>query len=553
MEATMAEKQPVYIIGHKNPDTDSICSAIAYTELKNTIHGGGFYAARAGQINLETQYILNYFHTPAPQYIGDVMTEVRDIEIRKIEGVSGDISLKKAWNMMRELEVMTLPITTGDGRLAGLITIGDIATAYMDVYDNCILSTSQTSYRNIMETLEATMLAGDENATYSKGEVIIAAANPDVMEDYIHEGDMIILGNRYETQLCAIEMGAACIIVCMNSEVSKTIQKLAAERRCSILVTPYDTFTAARMINQSMPISYFMKKKNLTTFRLSEKTEDIKEIMGKKRHRDFPVLDEENRYVGMISRRNLINLKRKQLILVDHNEESQTVDGIEYADILEIIDHHRIGTLQTLEPVLFRNQPLGCTSTIIFQMYKENRVEFPRHIAGLLMSAIISDTLMFRSPTCTNIDQEAAQELSQICGIDIEAFATDMFAAGSDLSSKEPKEIFEQDMKIFDVGDVHFSVSQINSMNSIELKEIKQKLLPFLDEIFSTLGVDMAYIMLTNIVKESTELLCFGERAKEIAKNAFQLPEDKRDVILKGLVSRKKQLIPSLVSALQQE
>lgn len=255
----------------------------------------------------------------------------------------------------------------------------------------------------------------------------------------------------------------------------------------------------------------------------------------------------------MISRRNLINLKRKQLILVDHNEESQTVDGIEYADILEIIDHHRIGTLQTLEPVLFRNQPLGCTSTIIFQMYKENHVEFPRHIAGLLMSAIISDTLMFRSPTCTNIDQEAAQELSQICGIDIEAFATDMFAAGSDLSSKEPKEIFEQDMKIFDVGDVHFSVSQINSMNSIELKEIKQKLLPFLDEIFSTLGVDMAYIMLTNIVKESTELLCFGERAKEIAKNAFQLPEDKRDVILKGLVSRKKQLIPSLVSALQQE
>ncbi len=222
--------------------------------------------------------------------------------------------------------------------------------------------------------------------------VIIAAANPDVMEDYIHEGDMVILGNRYETQLCAIEMGAACIVVCMGAKVSRTIQKLAQERGCSIIVTPYETFTAARMINQSMPISHFMKRNHLTAFRLSERTEDIKKVMGEKRHRDFPVLDENNNYVGMISRRNLINLRKKQLILVDHNEESQTVDGIEYADILEIIDHHRIGTLQTLEPVLFRNQPVGCTSTIIYQIYRENDVEIPKNIAGLLMAAIVSDT-----------------------------------------------------------------------------------------------------------------------------------------------------------------
>lgn len=548
----MTKKRPVYIIGHKNPDTDSICSAISYAELKNTLYGGGYYAARAGQINLETQYILNYFHAPMPRYIGDVMTEVRDIEIRDTPGVSGDISLKRAWNMMRELEVVTLPITTEDGKLSGLITIGDIATAYMDVYDNCILSTAATSYQNILETLEAEMLVGDAEATYTKGEVIIAAANPDVMENYIHEGDMVILGNRYESQLCAIEMDAACIIVCMESNVSKTIQKLAQEKGCSVIVTPYDTFTAARMINQSMPIKYFMKRNNLTTFHLTEKTEDIKEVMGKKRHRDFPILDENDNYIGMISRRNLINLRKKQLILVDHNEESQAVDGIEYADILEIIDHHRIGTLQTLEPVLFRNQPLGCTSTIVFQMYKEHDVTIPPHIAGLLMAAIISDTLMFRSPTCTDTDQRAAEELSEICGVDIEEFATDMFAAGSDLSSRKPDEIFEQDMKKFEVGDVHFSVSQINSMNSIELNDIKQKLIPYMNEIFASLDLDMAFVMLTNIVKESTELLCFGERADEIAKKAFQLPDDKKEIKLKGLVSRKKQLIPSLVSVLQE-
>lgn len=548
----MKEQVPVYVIGHKNPDTDSICSAIAYAELKNRIHGGGFYAARAGQINQETQYILTFFQASAPLYIEDVMTEVRDIEIRKTKGVSGDISLKKAWNMMRELDVVTLPITTEDGRLSGLITIGDIATAYMDVYDNCILSTAGTSYRNILETLEGEMLIGDKDAVYTKGEVIIAAANPDVMEDYIHKGDMVILGNRYESQLCAIEMGAACIIVCMNAKVSKTIQKLAIEQGCSIIVTPYDTFTVARMINQSMPIEYFMKRNHLTTFRLSEKTEDIREIMGKKRHRDFPVLDSHDKYVGMISRRNLINLQKKQLILVDHNEVSQTVDGIEYAHILEIIDHHRIGTLETLEPVLFRNQPLGCTATIIYQMYQENGVEIPKNIAGLLMAAIISDTLMFRSPTCTDIDQKAAEELSGICGVEIEEFAIDMFGAGSDLSSREPADIFGQDMKRFEVNEIEFCVSQINSMNSIELKEIQEKLVPYLEEVFPSLGVSMAFVMLTNIVKESTELLCFGEKSKEVVKEAFQLHGDMNRIILKGLVSRKKQLIPSLVSVLQQ-
>lgn len=542
---------PVYVIGHKNPDTDSICSAIAYAELKNTLCGGGYCAARAGQINQETQYVLNFFQASAPKYVGDVMTDVRDIEIRKTQGVSGDISLKKAWNMMRALGVVTLPITE-EQRLQGLITIGDIANAYMDVYDNCILSVAQTPYKNILETLDAAMLIGDEMAVYEKGEVVIAAANPDVMEDYIHEGDMVILGNRYESQLCAIEMNAACIIVCMGAKVSRTIQKLAQEHDCSIIVTPHDTFTVARMINQSMPISHFMKRDGLITFKVTEKTEDIKGIMGEKRYRDFPILDLEGNYIGMISRRNLLNLRKKRVILVDHNEVSQTVDGINYADILEIIDHHRIGTLETLEPVFFRNQPLGCTATIIYQMYQENGVDIPKNIAGLLMAAIISDTLMFRSPTCTAIDQAAAERLSEICGVEIEEFAIDMFSAGSDMSSRTAKEIFNQDRKKFQVGERSFIVSQINSMNAIELEEVKEKLIPYLEEKFASLDVEMCYVMLTNIVKENTELLCFGEKAKEVARSAFQLPEDMEDIKLKGLVSRKKQLIPSIVTILQQ-
>ena len=546
-----SETSPVYVIGHKNPDTDSICSAVAYAELKNLLHGGGYCAARAGQINQETQYVLNFFQAQAPIYVPDVMTDVSDIEIRKTQGVTGDISLKKAWNMMRALGVVTLPITDNQ-RLQGLITIGDIANAYMDVYDNCILSVAGTPYKNILETLDAELLLGDKNALYDRGEVVIAAANPDVMEDYIHEGDMVILGNRYESQLCAIEMNAACIIVCMGAKVSKTIQKLAQEHNCSIIVTPHDTFTVARMINQSMPISHFMKREGLVTFKVTEKTEDIKGIMGQKRYRDFPILDLDGNYIGMISRRNLLNLRKRRLILVDHNEASQTVDGIAFADILEIIDHHRIGTLETLEPVYFRNQPVGCTATIIYQMYQENGVKISKKIAGLLMAAIISDTLMFRSPTCTSIDRMAAEKLSEICGVEIEEFAIDMFSAGSDMSSRTPKEIFNQDKKKFQVGDHSFIVAQINSMNAIELEEVKEKLVPYLSERFEGLGVEMCFVMLTNIVKEDTELLCFGERAKDVARSAFQLSPDMEHIVLKGLVSRKKQLIPSIVTVLQQ-
>ena len=546
-----SETSPVYVIGHKNPDTDSICSAVAYAELKNLLHGGGYCAARAGQINQETQYVLNFFQAQAPIYVPDVMTDVSDIEIRKTQGVTGDISLKKAWNMMRALGVVTLPITDNQ-RLQGLITIGDIANAYMDVYDNCILSVAGTPYKNILETLDAELLLGDKNALYDRGEVVIAAANPDVMEDYIHEGDMVILGNRYESQLCAIEMNAACIIVCMGAKVSKTIQKLAQEHNCGIIVTPHDTFTVARMINQSMPISHFMKREGLVTFKVTEKTEDIKGIMGQKRYRDFPILDLDGNYIGMISRRNLLNLRKRRLILVDHNEASQTVDGIAFADILEIIDHHRIGTLETLEPVYFRNQPVGCTATIIYQMYQENGVKISKKIAGLLMAAIISDTLMFRSPTCTSIDRMAAEKLSEICGVEIEEFAIDMFSAGSDMSSRTPKEIFNQDKKKFQVGDHSFIVAQINSMNAIELEEVKEKLVPYLSERFEGLGVEMCFVMLTNIVKEDTELLCFGEKAKDVARSAFQLSPDMEHIVLKGLVSRKKQLIPSIVTVLQQ-
>lgn len=549
------KKRPIYVVGHKNPDTDSICSAIAYANLKNILNEDEeqvYVAARAGAMNLETEYVLKKFQAESPVYISDVMTQVRDMEIRETKGVPGSLSLKRAWEMMNDQAVFTLPITE-DNKLQGLITITDIATAYMDVYDNKILSTANTSYKNILDTLDGTMLIGDENDYFSEGEVIIAAANPDMMEEYIHKGDMVILGNRYESQLCAIEMNAGCIIVCMGAKVSLTIKKLAEERGCHVISTPYDTFTVARLINQSMQISYFMKSKGLITFHLKDRTEDIKDIMGKKRYRDFPILNKQEEYVGMISRRNLMNAKKKELILVDHNEETQAVNGIEYAEILEIIDHHRLRSLETMGPVFFRNEPVGCTATILYRIYRENDVEIDKQIAGLLCSAIISDTLMYRSPTCTAVDRAAAERLAEIAGINVEEHARQMFSAGSDLENKQANEIFYQDFKKFTVGEVSFGVGQINSMNTDELQEIKQKLMPFMEQVDA--GVDAVFMMLTDIMTESTEMLFFGKRAKQMIEEAFFVRTediiDEHSCILRNVVSRKKQVVPAIVGSLQ--
>lgn len=552
---SVEKKRPIYVVGHKNPDTDSICSAIAYANLKNILNKDEeqvYVAARAGAMNPETEYVLKKFQAESPVYISDVMTQVRDMEIRETKGVPGSLSLKRAWEMMNEQGVFTLPITE-DKKLQGLITVSDIATAYMDVYDNKILSTSNTSYRNILDTLDGTMLIGDENDYFDEGEVIIAAANPDMMEEYIHKGDMVILGNRYESQLCAIEMNAGCIIVCMGAKVSLTIKKLAEERGCHVISTPYDTFTVARLINQSMHISYFMKSEGLLTFHLKDRTEDIKDIMGKKRYRDFPILNKEEKYVGMISRRNLINAKKKQLILVDHNEETQAVNGIEYAEIMEIIDHHRLRSLETMGPVFFRNEPVGCTATILYRIYRENDVEIDKQTAGLLCSAIISDTLMYRSPTCTAVDRAAAERLAEIAGINVEEYASEMFSAGSDLENKKAEEIFFQDFKKFNVGEITFGVGQINSMNRDELQSIKKKLAPFMSQVDA--GVDAVFFMLTDILKESTEMMFFGKRAKQMLEEAFFVRSediiDEHSCILRNVVSRKKQVVPAIVGSLQ--
>ena len=548
------------VIGHRNPDTDSICSAICYANLKQAVTGEEYMPARAGHVNGETQFVLDYFGAEEPQLVEDVRTQVRDIEIRKTKGVADNISLKRAWNIMQENNVVTIPSVREDGTLEGLITVGDITKTYMNIYDSSILSKANTQYSNIIETLEAELIIGSAEAYFDQGKVLIAAANPDLMEFYIEPHDLVILGNRYESQLCAIETGADCIIVCEGAAVSMTIKKIAQERGCTIIATTYDTYTAARLINQSMPISYFMTREHLITFNSDDYIDEIREVMASKRHRDFPILDKDGRYLGMISRRNLLGAKGKQVILVDHNEKNQAVAGIENAEILEIIDHHRLGTIQTMSPVFFRNQPLGCTATIIYQMYQEAGIKVEPKIAGLLCSAIVSDTLLFRSPTCTPVDEMAARALADIAGIDIEKYAMEMFSAGSNLKDKSDEEIFYQDFKRFTSGKVTIGVGQITSLNGGELDKLKGRMEAFMEKALENNGLNMIFFMLTNILTETTELICEGQGALQLAGKAFHqdielLEEEglKEPVLrLPGVVSRKKQLIPELMLAEQE-
>ncbi|MFR0824008.1 MAG: putative manganese-dependent inorganic diphosphatase [Anaerotignum faecicola] len=544
----MLKEKKVFVIGHKNPDTDSICSAIAYAALKNKTDDGVFVPKRAGEVNNETKYVLDFFDVETPEFIGHVGTQVKDVEIKPTPSLNEGISLKNAWNKMRDLRESTMPIVN-DGVLEGIISVKDIATANMDIYETRILAISHTKYTNVLDAIDGTMIVGDSEEEITKGKILIGAANPDLLENYVEDGDMLLTGNRFENQLCGIEMNAGCIVVCTGAPISKTIQKLAKENNCKIISTPHDTLMVARLISQSAPVRYFMKKDHLITFSREDFISDIRDTLAKIRHRDFPVLDRDGKYCGMLSRRSLLNMDNKKIILVDHNEKGQAVDGIDEAEILEIIDHHRLGSMETALPVFFRNQPVGCTGTIIYDLYQENNVEVDKKIAGLLCSAIISDTLMFRSPTCTPKDKKAAEELAKIAGIEIQEHAEKMFRAGSSLADKTPEEIFYQDFKKFSGNDKNFGAGQISSMDKTELEQLRPKIAAYMEGAVKE--GEMLFFLLTNILTESSDLVFAGEGAKELVETAFGEPEENW-VHVPGLVSRKKQFVPSVLHVLQQ-
>ena len=552
MPSQTAEKRTIKILGHRNPDTDSICAAISYSRLKNQIDPEHSYEpGRAGSLNRETEFVLKRFHSPVPQLFADVSPQIRDIDIRRRSGVDGEMSLRRAWTTMRDEQLDTLCVTDGD-TLKGLITVKDIATANMDRLDTRILAESETSYQNIIETLNAEVLVGDIRGKTVEGRIVIAAGSPEQMESAISKGDIVILANRAEGQLTAIERDAGCLVICAGSKVSRAICMLAEEKGCIILRTGYDTYTAGQMITQAAPVRHYMISENLLTFTLDSSVDDATKVMASVRHRYFPVLDHDGTYLGVISRRNLLNFHKKQLILVDHNEKSQAAEGLEEAEVLEIIDHHRINALETDGPVYFRNVPVGCTCTIVYQMYRENGVEIDPSTAGLMLSAILSDTLMFHSPTCTPTDERAARTLAEIAGVDLEEYADAMFEAGGDVTGRTAEEIFRGDFKVFTSRDVRFGVGQGSYMSDKNRKASQALVGPYLEPALNKQGLNYIFYMFTDIRTSSTELLMAGEGAEQVIARAFQTEVKDGMALLPGVVSRKKQMIPALMGAIKE-
>ncbi len=542
----------VVVIGHKNPDTDSICSAIAYAALKNATSDLVCEARRAGRYNQETAFVLKKFGITPPRMCDDVYPKIRDVDYREEPAIDGGTSLRKAWSHMRDRNIDTLAVVDENEHLAGLITVKDIAVANMDIFDTTILAQSKTSYQNILETLDGKMLVGSADQVVESGRIVIGSANPETMERVLKAGDVVLVSNRSESQLCAIEMQASLLIVSQDATVSKAIQNLASANNVAIMSVPHDPYAAGKLISQCAPISHYMTQGNLLKCHLETPVSEVIREMAKVRHSYFPVLDSAGKYCGMLSRRNIINRQKRRLILVDHNESTQAVEGYQEAEILEIIDHHRIGNLETSGPVYFRNQPVGCTATIIAQMYAEECAEITPSIAGLLLSAILSDTLAFRSPTCTPLDRRTAERLAPIAGVEIDSFAAELFEAGERLTGKSAEEVFLQDFKIFMADDTRFGVAQGNYMTQSNLQEAKKLLLPYLAQARLKQNVEDIYVILTDIKSEQSVIISTGNRATEVLAESFGItPEADGSVVLKGMVSRKKQFIPQVMHGYQ--
>ena len=541
----------VNVIGHLNPDTDSICSAIAYAYLKNKTENTNIYEARrAGSINRETAFALKHFGFDEPQLITTVSPQIKDSDYQKQDGIDASMSMFAAWSLMRETSTDTLCITGENNSLDGLIAVKDIANANLDIFDTQIVAEAKTPYANIVSTLNGEMVLGNPEDCVTCGSVRVGTT-PEMMEDTVKAGDTVLVTNRYETQQFAVECEAGCIVVCCDAHVSPQVMASAERHGCAIITTPYDTYAAARLISMSIPVSAKMHTDGIMKFSVNTNIDDARKTMATSRHRFFPVIDEDGKYTGLASATNLLTAKKKHVILVDHNERSQAVEGLEQAEIMEIVDHHRIGSIETEAPALFRNQPVGCTSTILWQMFQEAGEEIPANIAGLMLSAIMSDTLAFRSPTCTPLDVRAGEDLAKICGEDIATYSDAMFEAGADLTGRTADEVFHQDFKVFSRGNVKFGVGQGSFMTENSRKAAEKLVGPYLAEAAATEELPMVFYLFTDVKTSTSELLFFGEGCEDVIRQAWGAEVKDGMSVLEGVVSRKKQVVPPLMATLQ--
>lgn len=540
-------KETVYITGHRNPDTDSIVAAIAYAEYKNK---QGVYDAvpiRLGPLNRETRFILDHFDVEEPRYMETMKLRVEDLSFDTTQPVESDISLKMAWSLMNRNAVNSLVVVDEDEHLEGVVSISNVTSNYMDVWDTTVLAKSRTPLENIVDTLTAIPLYLPEQPRPLTGKMVVVNLHPEDARELIDEGDAAITGNLEELQRSGIQSGCSLLIITANSGLSDEIRELAEQHQVTVLQTPFDTFTAARLLPQAVPIRHVMSHDNIISFELDDFIEDVSPIMAETRYRSYPIISSERRVLGTLSRYHLISSRKKKVILVDHNERSQSVEGLENAEILEIIDHHRVADVVTGSPIYFRNEPVGSTSTIIASIFFENGLRPSRKVAGLLCAAIISDTLFFKSPTSTNSDRMILERLTKIADLEPEHFALEMFRAGTSLEGRTPEDLLNQDFKTFTINDNKIGISQVYSLDSSALEGMKDELLSLMDYRAREAGYTIYGLLITDIFKESSELIVTGSETGLIEK-AFNKKLQNHTIDLPGVLSRKKQVIPVLTS-----
>lgn len=542
--------RPLYVIGHRNPDTDSICSAIGYAHLKQAL-GEPAVPARAGKLNAETRFVLERFGVDSPVLISDLYPRARDIMSPVLVTILPDQTLRELGRMMRENDGKSAAVIDEKGSLLGIVSLGDLARRYFEELEMPDLASAGVTFRGILAVLDAKIAVAGDMDRGVRGKIWIAAAKAETFRSLIGEGDIALAGDREEAQLKLLDCGIDALVLTGNAPAGNELREKAASKGILVFQTRFDTYTAARLINQSIPVRMIMQK-NVVSFRPADLVSDIRETTVRTRFRNYPVT-ENGRIIGMINRERLIVPEREKVILVDHNEKTQAVAGIEEAHIIEIIDHHRLGGLETGEPIFIRHDPVGSTSTIVANMHWHRNLEIPAKIAGLLLAGILSDTLLFKSPTATPQDREAAKRLAEIAGIDLSEFGMAVLRAGSRFNGLEPEEIIRYDLKEFQIADYRVSISQINVMDAADiLAKRSESLGGALSMVRQKEGYDISLLMVTDILQETTHLLHAG-RPVSLLRRAFGEESTDTTFVLPGTMSRKKQVVPPLVDAAREE
>ena len=542
----------VYVSGHKNPDTDSICSAIAYSYLLNATHKYNAVPVRLGEVNRETEYVLKRFGVEHPVLLKTVKQKVEDLNYDKVTVFSKDLTLKTAWFLLKQQNLKSAPILDEHGQLLGLLSTSNIIEGYMDQWDSEVLKKAKTPVENVIDTLEANVIYLNEALKVINGDIHIAAMSGNEAKKRIHENDVVIVGgDRSDDLEELISVKPSLIILTGSLTSNEHVVNKCKEQGISIVSTPFNTYQTSQQIVQAVPVEYVMIKGDIKTFSTDDTLDYMKEVMSETRYRGYPVIDLNNRCVGSISRFALLKGLRKKVILVDHNERGQSIPGIEEADILEIVDHHRVADIQTVGPLLFRGEPLGSTATIVTRMFEEQDVEMPSHIAGLLLGAVVSDTLLFKSPTCTPVDTKIAKKLAEIAGVDIQEFAMEMFKAGTSLVGKTVDEIFNQDFKKFSFDNLQVGVAQVNSMDIEGFLPYKKDMLDYMNKFAEDNNLEFTLLLLTDIINANSEIFVGGPRP-ELVEKAFNVQLTDRQGTLEGVISRKKQVVPAITAVMSE-